>query len=677
MAQFGQFSLALAFVLAIYSIVTSLAGIRVKNDRLIASGRNAALGVSTCLTTAMLALGYLFLVSDFSIEYVAANSNRDLPIFYKISAIWGGQEGSLLFWVWVLGVYSALVMIQNRRKHLAMMPYVTAVLMASALFFVALDLFIANPFNELVTVQPDGTRIGFAAADGRGLNPLLQYVLMVIHPPILYTGFVGFAVPFAFAIAAMASRQLGDTWIRTTRRWTMVAWFFLGTGILLGGKWAYVELGWGGYWAWDPVENASLMPWLVGTAFLHSVMIQEKKGMMKVWNMVLVIMAYIMSVFGTFLTRSGIVSSVHAFAQSSIGGYFLAFIVIVVAGSFYLMSDRMSYLKSENNMESVVSRESAFMFNNLLFIASCFAVFWGTMLPVFSEWIQGTKITVGPPWFNQVNVPIGLGLLFLMGIGPMLAWRRTSLNALKRAFMIPVAGALAAGVVFFFKGFTHPYSLMAMTLATFVALTIFQEFFKGARARGASLGENFAEALVNLTLRNTRRYGGYVVHFAIVLIFVGFAGQAFNTDVQEEVGIGDTMTLNQYTLRVENLRSVDLANYNSRYAIVGLYENGEKVAVMYPEQRFYFASEQQTTEPSIRSTLKEDLYVVFAGVSRDGTRVIMQVYLNPLVMWVWIGGIVLGLGTMIAMLPNKRTSPSKQQKPERSEKTEDDEKVHA
>ncbi len=677
MAQFGQFSLALAFVLAIYSIVTSLAGIRVKNDRLIASGRNAALGVSACLTTALFALGYLFLVSDFSIEYVAANSNRDLPIFYKISAIWGGQEGSLLFWVWVLGVYSALVLIQNRRKHLAMMPYVTAVLMASALFFVAMDLFIANPFNELVTVLPDGTRIGFAAADGRGLNPLLQYVLMVIHPPILYIGFVGFAVPFAFAIGAMASRQLGDTWIRTTRRWTMVAWFFLGTGILLGGKWAYVELGWGGYWAWDPVENASLMPWLVGTAFLHSVMIQEKKGMMKVWNMVLVIMAYTMSVFGTFLTRSGIVSSVHAFAQSSIGGYFLAFIVIVVSGSFYLMSDRMSYLKSENSMESVVSRESAFMFNNLLFIAACFAVFWGTMLPVFSEWIQGTKITVGPPWFNQVNVPIGLGLLFLAGVGPMLAWRRTSLNALKRAFTIPAAGALAGGVVFFLMGFNHPYALMSLTLSTFVALTIFQEFFKGARARSASLGENFAEALVNLTLRNTRRYGGYVVHFGIVLIFVGFAGQAFNTDVQEEVGIGDTMTLNQYTLRVENLRSVDLANYNSRQAIVGLYKNGEKVAVMYPEQRFYFASEQQTTEPSIRSTLKEDLYVVFAGTSRDGTRVILQVYLNPLVMWVWIGGIVLGLGTMIAMLPNKRTSPSKHQKPERSEKTKDDEKVHA
>ena len=484
MAQLGQFALALTFAATIYAIAVSLLGIRLKNDRLIASARNAGIGVSATLSVAIASLGYLFLTNNFAIAYVQANSNRELPLFYKISAIWGGQEGSLLLWGWLLSVYAALVFIQNRRKHTAMMPYVVAVLMASSLFFTSLNLFVVNPFNEFVTVAGDGTMRAFTAADGRGLNPLLQYFMMVIHPPMLYLGFVGFSVPFAFAIAAMASRQTGDTWIRTTRRWTMVAWFFLGTGILLGGAWAYVELGWGGYWAWDPVENASLMPWLMGTAFLHSVMIQEKKGMMKVWNMVLVILTYVAAVFGTFLTRSGIVSSVHAFAQSDIGGYFLAFIILILGGSLYLVFDRLSYLKSENTMDSFASRESGFMFNNLLFVAACFAVLFGTMLPVFSEWIQGVKITVGPPWFNTVMIPIGLGLLFLSGVGPLLAWRRTSPGSLKRAFLVPGVVAIVGGIGLTLLGVRHLYGTLALTLAIFVSASIFQEFYKGAaRAR--------------------------------------------------------------------------------------------------------------------------------------------------------------------------------------------------
>ena len=675
MAQFGQFSLVLAFVLALYSIGASLVGIRLKNDRLIASGRNAGIGVFASLSAAIGTLAYLFLTSDFSIQYVASYSNRDLPFFYKIAAVWGGQEGSLLLWGWILSLYTALVLIQNRRRHTAMMPYVAAVLMATSIFFTSLNLFVTNPFNELVLVQGDGTMVAFAAADGRGLNPLLQYVLMVIHPPMLYLGFVGFSIPFAFAMAAMASRQLGDTWIRTTRRWTMVAWFFLGTGILLGGKWAYVELGWGGYWAWDPVENASLMPWLLGTAFLHSVMIQEKKGMMKIWNMVLVILTYTMSIFGTFLTRSGIVSSVHAFAQSSIGGYFLAFIIIALASALYLMFDRLDYLKTENTLDSMASREASFMFNNLLFVAACFAVLWGTMLPVFSEWIQGSKITVNQPWFNRVGVPIGLGLLFLAGVGPLLAWHRSSINALKRAFLVPAGLGLVGGLILFALGIRNINALATFTLAMFVAVTIVREFGKGARARSSSTGENFFEALINLTLRNTRRYGGYAVHFGIVVLFIGFAGQAFDVDIQEEVRIGDVITFRQYDLRVENLRRERNANYESTTAVIGLYEHGKKVAVMYPARRFYFASEQPSTEPSIRSTLREDLYVVYAGASPDGTGAVLQVYLNPLVKWVWIGGIIMGLGTMIALLPNKRSAPSKRSR--EAAKAEDAEKVHA
>ena len=376
-----------------------------------------------------------------------------------------------------------------------MMPYVVAVLMASSIFFTSLNLFVVNPFNEFVTVASDGTMRAFTAADGRGLNPLLQYFMMVIHPPILYLGLVGMSVPFAFAMAAMASRQLGDTWIRTTRRWTMISWFFLGTGIVLGGAWAYVELGWGGYWAWDPVENASLMPWLLGTAFLHSVMIQEKKGMMKVWNMVLVILTYTAAIFGTFLTRSGIVSSVHAFAQSSIGGYFLALIILIVAGSFYLLFDRLSYLKTENTMESLVSRESGFMMNNLLFVAATFAVLFGTMLPVFSEWIQGVKVTVATPWFNTIMIPIGLGLLFMTGIGPLLAWRRSSPTSLKRAFLYPVTVALIGGIALGALGVDNTYAIISLTLAIFVAMTIFQEFFKGARARRNQHWRGFLRSL--------------------------------------------------------------------------------------------------------------------------------------------------------------------------------------
>jgi cytochrome c-type biogenesis protein CcmF len=553
--------------------------------------------------------------------------------------------------------------------------------MGNLTFFVLLNLFVANPFDELILAGPDGVRIAFAAEDGRGLNPLLQYVLNVIHPPILYTGFVGFVVPFAFAIGAMASRQLGDTWIRTTRRWTMVAWFFLGTGILLGGKWAYVELGWGGYWAWDPVENASLMPWLLGTAFLHSVMIQEKKGMMKVWNMVLIILAFAMTLYGTFLTRSGIVSSVHAFAQSSIGGYFLAFIILTLASSFYLLYDRAGYLRTENSLEAIASRESSFMFNNLLFVLATFAILWGVMLPVLSEWVQDQKMTVGPPWFDAIMVPIGLMLLAVTGIGPLLAWRRSSLDSLKRAFLYPITFALAAFAGMIVSGVRHPYALIALTLCVFVASTVVQEFWKGTRARSSITGERWPLALVDLTLRNTRRYGGFVVHFGIVLLFVGFTGQAFHMDAQADLGVGEDMALGNYVLRVEALETRSEANYDMNLARIAVFRDGIHVANMYPEIRFYRAGEgQQTREPSIRSTLQEDLYIVFAGVTPDGREATIQADINPLVMWVWIGGIVVALGTMIAMLPNKRSGSSKKEdaaEEDRRAAPTEDERVHA
>jgi len=492
---------------------------------------------------------------------------------------------------------------------------------------------------------------------------------MVIHPPMLYLGFVGFAVPFAFAMAALITRQLGDTWIRTTRRWTMVAWMFLSIGILLGGKWAYHELGWGGFWAWDPVENASLMPWIIGTAFLHSVMVQEKKGMLKVWNIVLVIMTYIMSIFGTFLTRSGVVNSVHAFAQSSIGGYFAAFLIVALSISLYFLFDRLPHLKSENQMESVVSRESSFMFNNLILLAACFAVFWGTMFPVISEAVKGVKITVGPPFFNKVNVPIAIFLMFLTGVGPLLAWRKASTDSLKRNFLWPALISLAAGAVLFARGIHHFYAWLSLVMSIFVTITIVREFYKGAKARTGGTGETFPEAVINLTLRNTRRYGGYIVHFAFVLLFVGWSGQAFTTDGSSEMGVGDTLPIREYTLRMDKLGIEDTPNYSSDKATVSLFAYGKKVANLYPERRVYKAGQepQPTSEVAIYSTARNDVYVVFAGATTDGRKAIIQVFYNPLTMWVWIGGIVLVIGTLIALLPNKKTLVRRRQETESKE----------
>jgi cytochrome c-type biogenesis protein CcmF len=671
MAQLGQFALAISFIVAIYAIVASLVGIRARNDKLIASGRNAAICNCIAISTAIFALGYLFLTNDFSVAYVAAHSSIDLPLHFKISSVWGGQEGSLLFWSWILTVYSALVILQNRNKHRSMMPYVTSVLMGTSLFFTAMHLFVANPFQLGGIQMPGGALRLFHPADGLGLNPLLQDTLMVIHPPMLYAGMVGFAVPYAFAIAALMTRQLGDTWIRTSRRWTMIAWGVLAIGILLGGNWAYHELGWGGYWAWDPVENASLMPWLIGTAYLHSVMVQEKKGMLKIWNVVLIVAAYTMSIFGTMITRSGLIDSVHAFAKSDIGGYFMAFIVVTIAGAAYLILDRLPYLRPDNQMGAVVSRESSFLFNNLVLLVSCFAILWGTMFPVLSEWYNGNKITVGAPFFNRVNVPIAIFLLFLTGVGPLLAWRKASTNSLKRNFLLPASIALASGVPLYFMGVNHFYAWLSIVMSIFVGITIIREFYKGAQARAYGTGERFHQAIVNLTMRNTRRYGGYIIHFGFVLLFIGWSGQAFSEKIRLPGSkIGDHFQVHQYDMRVEDMGVHNGPNYAAQFATVSLYEYDKKIAIMSPEWRKYGGRDQQgTTEVAILSTLKTDIYLVFQG-STDGVTGDFTIYYNPLVMWVWIGGTILGIGTVIALLPNRQT-PTKRAQPVRAKETEE------
>ena len=543
MENVGSLAVLLAFCVAIYAVFASIVGRLKRKPFLIVSGERAVYSVWILISFASGILVYSLITGDFRFSYVAQHSNRDMPLLYKTAAWWGGQEGSLLFWSWLLSTYSSVVVFTNRRKHRDMMPYVVGVLMTVQTFFLILNNFVETPFKMLAV-----DKLITSVPDGNGLNPLLQYPAMAIHPPMLYLGYVGFAVPFAFAIGSLITRQPGDAWIHTTRRWTLVTWLFQSCGIMLGAAWAYHVLGWGGYWGWDPVENASLLPWLSGTAFLHSVMMQEKKGMMKVWNIVLVSVTFFLCIFGTSLTRTGMVSSVHAFAQSPLKAYFVSFLAIGIAATSYLILDRLPYLKSEAQLESVVSRESSFLFNNLILLASCFAVLWGTLFPVISEAVSGEKISLDAPWFNKLMIPIGLFLLLLTGVGPLFAWRRTSTDSLRRNFQWPgIAAVLLAGALLA-AGVRSFYALISFGFCLFVALTVLMEFYKGARAIAAKNNMNPLRATIELTHRNTRRYGGYLVHMGIVLMFIGFTGAAFNKSDVKEMAVGDALDISHYRL---------------------------------------------------------------------------------------------------------------------------------
>ncbi len=470
---------------------------------------------------------------------------------------------------------------------------------------------------------------------------------------MLYLGYVGFAVPFAFAIASLITRQPGEAWIHTTRRWTLVTWLFQGCGIMLGAAWAYHVLGWGGYWGWDPVENASLLPWLSGTAFLHSVMMQEKKGMMKVWNMVLVSATFFLCLFGTSLTRTGLVQSVHAFAQGPLGKYFVTFISIGVAATLYLIFDRLPYLRSESQLESVISRESSFLFNNLILLASCFAVLWGTLFPVISEAVSGEKISLDAVWFNKLMIPIGLFLLLLTGVGPLFAWRRTSIESLRRNFQIPGIAAIVLVGVLLATGIRSFYALISFGFCLFVALTVLMEFYRGARAISAKSQMNLLRSTIELTHRNTRRYGGYLVHMGIVLMFIGFTGAAFNKADVKEMKVGDSLNLSHYRLKVVDLQEGDNGNYSWHRAAVQVWRGDDLLSTLEPEKRFYKASRQGTSEVGVRPRLNEDVYLNFGGMSDDGARAVIQAYVFPLVDWIWVGGLVLIGGTLICLVPSK------------------------
>jgi cytochrome c-type biogenesis protein CcmF len=675
MAAIGSFVLLLALALSGYSFLAGLIALIRKRpgcEQLSETARRAGIASFGAVFIAAVILVTAAFNNDFSIAYIFHHSNRDLPLPYKFAVLWSGQEGSLLFWALLLSGYGLVLRLRHKTDQ-RLFAHASVVIAAVQVFFLLLLDFAARPFEIMQGQLP---------TDGSGLNPLLQYPEMVIHPPMLYLGYVGFTVPFAFALGALTMKYPGDKWIHITRRWTMVTWGFLTLGIPLGAHWAYYVLGWGGYWGWDPVENASLMPWLTGTAFLHSVMMQEKRGMLKTWNMWLVFCTFMLSIFGTFLTRSGVVNSVHAFAESSIGAWFLGdagrlasfpwiyfypgFIEIILAVCLYFYLKNRSHLLSEHRLESLVSREASFLFNNWLFLLIGFTVLWGTLFPVLSEWVQGHKITVGPPFFNSVAVPFALLLLLLTATGPLLAWRKTSLESLRRNFLWPALGALALGIFLVatppqwgsvfglrpWKDSAYFYALMAAMLGAMVVLTVASEFVRGGRVISGHTGRGLVASMIQLGHRNTRRYGGYIVHLGIALIFIGVLGTPFNQSAEKEMGFGDELSLGPYTLVCQSYTQEENPNYSTNLAIMQVFKNGRLIDTLYPESRFYEASQQQQHIPTVRSTLLEDLYVVYEGQNPDTGRPIIKAHLNPLVSWIWIGVLGMIFGTVIALVPN-------------------------
>jgi cytochrome c-type biogenesis protein CcmF len=651
MAELGSFVLLLALALSAYSFLAGLAALIRKqpgSERLGETARRAGIATFGAVFVAAVILVTAAFRNDFSISYILHHSNRDLPLPYKFATLWSGQEGSLLFWSLLLAAYG-LVLRLRHKTDVRLFAHASVVIAAVQIFFLLLLNFAARPF---------AITQGGVPADGNGLNPLLQYPEMVIHPPMLYLGYVGFTVPFAFALGALVMRYPGEKWIHITRRWTMVTWGFLTCGVFLGAHWAYSVLGWGGYWGWDPVENASLMPWLTGTAFLHSVMMQEKRGMLKTWNMWLVFLTFWLAILGTFLTRSGIISSVHAFAQSSIGDWFAWFLLITLGVfSLFFIKNR-SHLRTEHKLESLVSRESSFLFNNLLFVLACFTVLWGTWFPKISELATDRKVTVGAPFYNKVTIPVALLLLLLTAVGPLLAWRKTSLDSLKRNFLWPGLGALAVGIVLIALGIrpwndiSYFYALVAAMLAALVALTVISEFVRGGRVISRHTGHNLFASMAHLWHRNTRRYGGYVVHFGVALVFLGILGTPFNREAEKEMAFGDKMALGPYTLVCRSYTQQENPNYSSDLAIIQIFKGDRLIDTVYPESRFYIASQQQQHVPAIRSTLKEDIYVVFEGQNTDTGRPIIKAHLNPMVSWIWIGLVVMVFGTVLSLVPN-------------------------
>jgi cytochrome c-type biogenesis protein CcmF len=677
-ANFGFIALVITFVAALYGAAAAAYGAVKRKPEFVESGRHAMLLTFPLLTLSALAIIYLLVTGHYEIRYVASVTSNAMPVYLKVTALWGGQEGSLVFWSWLMAAFATAASLRRWDRDRELLPWIILVTMVTLAFFIGLVIFFENPFARLylaptgeqvaAMVQPAGARPLYPV-DGQGLNPLLRHPGMVIHPPMLYLGFVAFVIPFAFAIGALVTRRTDDRWIRVTRRWTLIAWLFLSLGLILGGRWAYDVLGWGGYWGWDPVEIAAFMPWLTGTAFLHSVMVQEKKGMLKHWNMVLIILTYALVIFGTFLTRSGVLSSVHAFAQSAIGPLFFVFIGVTSVASLSLLINRWDILKSNNELGSMFSREALFLLNNLLFMGILVICFWGVIFPLVSELVTGQKVTVGPPFYERATGPLWLGLLLLMGVAPLSVYGRSSWKTLGRALWKPAAVSLLIPIGLMVSGLTHWAALLGYWMAGFVILVTLYEFWRGARARHVRHGENLLTALWRLGGRNRRRYGGYVIHLGVVLMAFGIIGiEMFQTETQATLARGEQLTLGRYVMTYDALSQFDTQDgRNVARAVVSVYRDGKYVDELYPRKDFYYSSQQPMTIPGVRSTLEDDFYVLLVGwepIAVEGAT--FKVYHNPLVNFVWLGGIVFILGTAVAAWPEPELAPVKRRTPRRA-----------
>ena len=664
--DFGFGALAITLVIAVYGTVAAIYGVKKDRAEWVESARLAMLLTFPLISLGALSLIYLLVTGHYEVQYVTAVTSNSMPYYLRVTALWGGQAGSLVFWSWLMSAFATAVTLRKWDRDREFLPWVIIVALVTLGFFLSLVLFFENPFAriwrmpagdfETALFQPAGAVLA-SMRDGQGLNPLLRHPGMIIHPPMLYLGFVSFVIPFAFAIAALATGRTDDRWIRLTRRWTLIAWLFLSLGLLLGGRWAYDVLGWGGYWGWDPVEIAAFMPWLTGTAFLHSVMIQEKRGMMKHWNMVLIILTYSLVIFGTFLTRSGVLSSVHAFAQSAIGPMFFGFIGITFIASLYLLLQRWDSLKSGVHMTSMLSREALFLLNNLLFMSILIVCFWGVIFPLVSELVSGEKVTVGPPFYERATAPLFAGLLLLMGIAPLAAWRHSTMKTLGRAvwkpFLFSIVVGLGLPLIF---GVRQWAAFLGFWLTTFVASVTLYEFWRGALARHRRANESLPVALWRLAERDRRRYGGYIIHLGVVLMAIGIIGiEIFQSETQSTVPQNGTINIGKYSLTYKSLAIFDTPDgRNVARAVLAVEKDGQFVGELYPRRDFFFESQQPMTIPGVRSTWEDDLYVILVDwlpVSSQGAS--FKVYENPLVNWLWLGGLVFILGTLVAAWPEK------------------------
>jgi cytochrome c-type biogenesis protein CcmF len=692
---FGRAILVLGLLVSVYAVLAALRGRRADRREWVASARHAVYALAALLTVAVVVLEVAYLRSDFSFGLVVDNSSTTTPTFYKLTAMWSSQAGSLLLWVWLLSVFASIALAVTRRRHREVVPYATAVLAGIATFFMALLVFKVSPF----------VRVADPPAEGAGLNPLLRHPSMMFHPPMLYSGYVAWSIPFAFAVGALVTRKLDAEWIRSTRRFALVAWAFLSIGILLGARWSYSELGWGGYWGWDPVENASLMPWLVGTAFLHSIMVQERRGMLKVWNVSLIVGTFTLALLGTFLVRSGVLDSIHAFGASTVGGWFLGAIIVVLAGSVALIVTRLDALRTERRIDSPASREAVFLINNLLLVALSFVVFWGTFFPLISEAVTGTRSSVGPPWFDRYTVPLAIALVLMAGVGPLLAWRRVTLAQLGRVFAPPaaVAAVVVAALLALTDAGSSPPSLLLFAFAAFTITAVGLEYLRAVRARRLVSLEPLPVALLAVVRRNRSRYGGYLVHVGVAVALLGVAASsAFNTQRDVRLDPGDSATVAGYDIRYVRPTS-DLSGERIAFgAVLDVRKDGRQVTTLRPSRSYFpaqsdsmgplgrFFRGESTSEVGLDTGWTRDVWTamqpdlrVLNGPIREGNRLardlppeaqavmiaaLTQRYLrrappatfrlivNPMATWIWVGGLVVLAGALVALWPSPLTA---------------------